>query len=115
MNLMKKAVAALCLTALVGTAAVIPAAAADADEILQQAEAYKTARINAANGQAARFKDLYAEYSKYPAITRQRLFYEAMETVLPEMKLYIVDSSTGVQTALPLEQFATVNLGGETR
>ncbi|MBE6724781.1 MAG: hypothetical protein E7576_06225 [Ruminococcaceae bacterium] len=31
MNLMKKAVAALCLTALVGTAAVIPAAAADDD------------------------------------------------------------------------------------
>ena len=35
-----------------------------------------------------------------------------MESVLPEMKLYIVDSATGVQTALPLEQFANVNVGG---
>ena len=26
-------------------------------------------------------------------------------------KLYIVDEQTGVQTALPLEQFATVNAG----
>ena len=38
-----------------------------------------------------------------------------MEAILPEMKLYIVDADTGVQTALPLEQFATVNVGGEDR
>jgi hypothetical protein len=36
-----------------------------------------------------------------------------MEKVLPDMKLYIVDSETGVQTALPLEQFANVNVGGD--
>ena len=55
---------------------------------------------------------MFEEYQKYPLITKQRLFYEAMESVLPEMKLYIVDSATGVQTALPLEQFANVNVGG---
>ena len=38
-----------------------------------------------------------------------------MESVLPGMKLYIVDADTGVQTTLPLEQFATVNLGGEAK
>ena len=50
-------------------------------------------------------------YQNYPLITKQRLFYEAMEEILPEVKLYIVDEQTGVQTALPLEQFATVNAG----
>ena len=35
-----------------------------------------------------------------------------MEKVLPGMKLYIVDAQTGVQTALPLEPFANVDLGG---
>ena len=34
-----------------------------------------------------------------------------MEDILPDMKLYIVDTGSGVQTSLPLESYATVNLG----
>jgi len=94
---------------------VIPAAAADADEIIKSAEAYRESKINEANGQASRFAELFAEYQKYPLITKQRLFYEAMESILPGMKLYILDADTGVQTSLPLEQFATVNVGGERK
>lgn len=90
---------------------VIPAASADADQILKQAEAYKESKINEASGQAARFEELFKEYEKYPLITKQRLFYETMEEILPDMKLYIVDTDTGVQTSLPLESYATVNLG----
>ena len=92
---------------------VTPAAKADADEIIKQAEAYRESKINEATGQAARFTELYNEYQKYPLITKQRLFYEAMEEVLPGMKLYIVDADTGVQTSLPLEQYATINLPEE--
>lgn len=89
---------------------VLPAAEADADEILQQAEAYKTARINAANGQASRFSQLFEEYSKYPEITRQRLFYEMITKVFPDVKVYIMGSDgTGVSTMLPLDDFG----GGE--
>ena len=94
---------------------VIPAAAADADQIIKSAEAYKESKINEANGQASRFAELFSEYQKYPLITKQRLFYEAMESILPGMKLYILDSDTEVQTALPLEQFATVNVRGENK
>ena len=94
---------------------VIPAAAADADQIIKSAEAYKASKINEASGQASRFAELFEEYQKYPLITKQRLFYEAMESILPGMKLYILDDDTGVQTALPLEQFATVNMGGEDK
>ena len=92
---------------------VIPAAEADADEIIKQAEAYKQGKINEASGQAARFTELFNEYEKYPLITKQRLFYEAMEDVLPSMKLYILDESTGVQTALPLDKFADISTGGD--
>ena len=91
---------------------VIPGAKADADQIIKQAEAYKQSRINEANGQAARFTELFAEYENYPLITKQRLFYEAMEEILPDMKLYILNESTGVQTSLPLEPYATLNMGG---
>ena len=91
---------------------VIPAAKADADQIIKSAEAYKESKINEASGQAARFSELYAEYEKYPLITKQRLFYETMESILPGAKLYIVDADTGVQTALPLESFANIEVGG---
>ena len=67
----------------------IPAAEARADKIIQKAEAQKTSRINEANGQVARFNSEYSEYKKYPLITRQRMFYEAMEDILPDLKIII--------------------------
>ena len=73
----------------------IPAAEAKADKIIQKAQAQKTARINEANGQAARFNSEYSEYSKYPLITKQRMFYEAMEEILPNVKIIINDDDTG--------------------
>ncbi len=92
---------------------VTPAAEADADEIIKKAEAYKQSKINEAEGQAARFSELFNEYQKYPLITKERLFYEAMESILPDMKLYIIDADTGVQTTLPLDKYAEI--GGEDK
>ena len=48
----------------------IPTANAKADKVIQDAEAYKQEKISEATGQAARFNDLYQEYSKYPLITK---------------------------------------------
>ncbi len=84
----------------------IPSADANADKILQDAEAEKQNRINEAKGQVARFNSMYEEYMKYPAVTKQRMFYETMEEVLPGMKVVIQgsDGST-VQELLPLDTF----------
>ena len=73
----------------------IPAAEAKADKIIQGAEARKTSRINEANGQVARFNSEYEEYSKYPLITKQRMFYEAMEELLPGVKIIINNDEGG--------------------
>ena len=59
-------------------------------------------------GQTARLNELYAEYQKYPLITKQRMFYEAMEEILPDMKIIIEKSDGTTQTMLPLESFANV-------
>lgn len=69
----------------------LPAAEAQADQVLQKAEATKQSRINEASGQVARFEQMYQEYSKYPEITRQRMYYEAMEDVLPGLRVVITD------------------------
>lgn len=87
----------------------LPKAQADADKIVKDAQAQKEALIAEAEGQTARFNSLYSEYVNYPLITRQRMFYETMEEVLPNMKIYITDGST--QTLLPLDDFSSVNIG----
>ena len=83
---------------------VLPAAKADADEILRQAEAYKEARIAQANGQATRFTELYQEYSKYPEVTRRRLYYEMIQEIFPNIKVIILGED-GTSTVLPLDSF----------
>jgi len=89
----------------------MPAAEAKADQIIQQAESDKQERINEALGQVARFNEMYNEYVKYPLITRQRMFYEAMEEILPSLEV-IIDSGSGeIQKLLPLDSLIEVNSG----
>ena len=83
----------------------IPAARAAADETVKTAKAQAEERVNEAKGQTARLNELYAEYQKYPLITKQRMFYETMEEILPDMKVIIEKSDGTTQTMLPLESF----------
>ena len=78
----------------------LPSAEAEADRIIQAAEAGKASRIAEAEGQTARFNKMYEEYQKYPLITKKRLFYETMEDLLPELEVIITDGNT--QSILPI-------------
>lgn len=81
----------------------IPAAKATADEAIRQAEAYREAKINEATAQAERFEELYAEYAKYPELTRQRLFYETMGDILPDVRVIIKSDDDAINTYLPVD------------
>lgn len=61
---------------------VIPEARGKADRTIADAEAYKAELVNTAKGDAERFRSLYKEYSKAPDITRKRMYFEKMATVL---------------------------------
>lgn len=82
----------------------LPLAEAEADEIIQEAEAQKQVRINEAEAEVARFNAMYEEYVKNPTITKQRMFFEAMEEVLPELKI-VIDDGTGIEKILPIDSF----------
>jgi len=69
--------------------AVIPAAVADADRIVKEAEAEKESRINAATGQTARFNEMFEEYVLNKEITQTRMYLETLESVLPGVSLYV--------------------------
>ena len=60
----------------------LPRARGQAAAIRNEAEAYSATRVRAAEGDAARFDALRVEYDKAPKVTRQRLYYEAMEDIL---------------------------------
>lgn len=90
----------------------IPSAEADADAIIQQAEATKAARIAEANGQVARFNEMYEQYAQFPLITKRRMFYEKLNEVIPGCKIIITDGSTS--TMYPLDSFATTSTATAT-
>ena len=86
----------------------LPAAQAKVDRIIKEAEASKAARINEGIGQAERFSALFDEYKKYPLITKQRMFFEAMQELLPDMTVYINGTDkdgNNIEMMLPLEPF----------
>ena len=73
----------------------IPKARGDARTLLSEAEAYKQQRIAEAVGGASRFLSLQKEYEKGRDITRTRLYLEAVEKMLPRVRLYVVDTDKG--------------------
>lgn len=83
----------------------LPAAEAQADQLLQNAAYLKQKRINEALEQVAMFEARYEEYAQNPAITRSRMYYEAITEALPDVKLYIDLSDGEVTKVLPLEDF----------
>lgn len=88
----------------------LPQAQAKADGIIKAAEGQKAERVNEAAAQVARFNAMYQEYIKNPAVTKQRMFYEAMEQVLPGLKVIIESPGGDMQTIYPIEPF--VSAGG---
>ena len=90
----------------------LPDAQAQADKLIQNAEYLKQKRINEAVEQVAMFEAMYEEYARNPEITRSRMYYEAIQEILPGVKVYIDTSNTGsVDMMLPLESFVPNNGG----
>ncbi len=83
----------------------LPAARAQVDATLKEAETKRQVRINEAKAQVAVFNSMYEEYAKNPLMTRRRMFYETMEDVLPGLKVVIDSSAGSTSKILPLEPF----------
>ncbi len=64
---------------------IIPRARGLADQLVSSAEGYAVKRVNQAQGDVARFNELLIQYDKAPAITKQRLYLETMQEVLPKL------------------------------
>jgi modulator of FtsH protease HflK len=83
---------------------VVPEAEGRAQQMIQEAEGYKIARVAEARGEADRFNLIYTEYRAAPRVTRERMFLETMERILGRSDKIILDSKTGAVPFLPLDQ-----------
>lgn len=79
----------------------IPRARGQAQKILREAEAYNAERVLKAQGDAARFLELYEEYQNAKRVTRDRLYLESINRVLPQSEKIVVDPGINA-TLLPL-------------
>lgn len=76
-----------------------------ADRLRQEAQAYKAQVTAHAEGETKRFLSILTEYQRAPSITRQRLYFESMESVLSNTSKVMVDVQSGNNLlVLPLNQ-----------
>ena len=74
---------------------VVPKARGEAARLTEEANAFKAERVNLATGEADKFRSILEEFRLSEEVTRQRLYLEAMEEVLPGVTKFIVDSENG--------------------
>ncbi|MFT6984343.1 MAG: membrane protease subunit HflK, partial [Psychromonas sp.] len=87
-----------------------PIARGQVKRIEQQAQAYKEGIVLKAQGAVARFNKLLPEYHASPKVTRQRLYLEAMESVLNSSSKVLIDNKSGGNlTFLPLDKLMSSN------
>ena len=70
---------------------VVPKARGEAARLTEEANAFKAERVNLATGEADKFRSILREFRESEEVTRQRLYLEAMEDVLPGVTKFIVD------------------------
>jgi len=80
---------------------VIPQTRGQAAQIVANAEAYNSRKINEAQGDALRFQSQLYEYLKAPEITKKRLYIETMEEIYSKVDKTIIDSEA-LSSLVPL-------------
>ena len=74
---------------------ILPRALGSAQRTIRGAEAFKAERVARAEGEASRFLQVLTEFRLSEDVTRQRLYLEAMEEILPGITKFIVATESG--------------------
>ncbi len=93
---------------------VIPKARGVAARLLEEANGHKARVVAQAEGDASRFKQILAEYTKAPQVTRERLYQDAMQQVLSSTTKVLVDDKQGGNLIyLPLDKLMQLSGAGQ--
>jgi membrane protease subunit HflK len=85
----------------------LPRAQADVARQIEEAKTYSEKTVAQAQGEADRFKQVFAQYSKAPAVVRTRMYMETMQQIYSTTTKVFVDSKNGNNVLyLPLDKLA---------
>jgi membrane protease subunit HflK len=88
----------------------LPRAQADVARQIEDAKNYSDKTVAQAQGEADRFKQVYAQYSKAPAVIRTRMYMETMQQIYSNTTKVFVDSKNGNNVLyLPLDKLVEQN------
>jgi membrane protease subunit HflK len=89
---------------------ILPKARGAAAREVQDAQAYRSRKIADSEGETSRFLKLLSEYERAPAVTRQRLYLETVESVMSNSKKVVVDTkNSNNMLYVPLEKMLDQN------
>jgi membrane protease subunit HflK len=71
---------------------IVPRAKGEAEKIITGAAGYRTEKINKASGEAGKFSRVEKEFRKSREITSLRMYLETIESVLPDINKFIMES-----------------------
>ncbi|KAG8149448.1 FtsH protease activity modulator HflK [Burkholderia catarinensis] len=82
----------------------LPKAQGNAAKLVDEAKAYADRVVTVAEGDADRFKQVYAQYSKAPAVIRERMYLETMQEIYSNATKVFVGNKGGSTVVLPLDK-----------
>jgi membrane protease subunit HflK len=83
----------------------LPRAKTEGARMIDEAKTYGDRVVAQAEGDAERFKEVYAQYSKAPAVIRDRMYLETMQQIYSNTTKVFVDSKSGSNVLyLPLDK-----------
>ena len=74
---------------------ILPGAKEQAQRTIDDAKAYAARVESQAQGDAERFKQVYAQYAKAPAVVRERMYLETMRDIYANTTKVFVDNKAG--------------------
>jgi len=84
---------------------IVPEARGQAQRLIEEANAYLEEVVERARGESSRFTQLLEVYEIAPAVTRERMYIQAVEQVLANSsKIFIDTESSGNMMYLPLDR-----------
>lgn len=90
---------------------IVPEARGQSQRILEESNAYREEVIARAEGEASRFTQLLLEYQRAPEVTRERLYLDAVESIMGSSTKVLMDVKGGNNMMyLPLDKI--VQSGG---
>ncbi len=81
---------------------VVPKARGAAARLIEEANAYRQRVVANADGEASRFQQVLTEYNKAPAVTRERLYLDAMQQTLSGANKVMIDEKAAGNSLLML-------------